>query len=79
MVNRDREQSHAAVIDLVGARATGELQVSEVNGPDVDAANSFEHPDRVTVREHRRAITGHRFDYVVPAHSVSVLRVPLAP
>jgi alpha-N-arabinofuranosidase len=79
VVNRDRELSHAAVIDLVGARATGELQVSEVNGPSVDAANSFEHPDRVGVREHRRAITGHRFDYVFPAHSLSVLRVPLTP
>jgi alpha-L-arabinofuranosidase len=45
----------------------------------VDATNSFEHPDRVGVREHRRAVTGHRFDYAFPAHSVSVLRVPLAP
>ena len=79
VINRDREQSHAGTVDLGGARASGELQVSEVNGPDVDAANSFEHPDRVGVREHRRAIAGHRFDCVFPAHSVSVLRVPLAP
>ena len=68
-----------ATIDLGGATASGELRVYEVNGPDVDATNSFEHPDRVGVREHRRAVTGHRFDYTFPAHSVSVLRVPLAP
>ncbi len=46
---------------------------------DVDATNSFERPDRVGEREHRRPVTGHRFDHTFPAHSVSVLRVPLAP
>jgi alpha-N-arabinofuranosidase len=79
VVNRDREQRHEATIDLGGAAASGEARIYEVNGPDVDATNSFEHPDRVGVREHRRAVTGHRFDYAFPAHSVSVLRVPLAP
>ena len=79
VVNRDRDRRHEATIDLGGATASGELRVFEVNGPDVDATNSFEHPDRVGVREHRRAVTGHRFDYAFPAHSVSVLRVPLAP
>jgi alpha-L-arabinofuranosidase len=56
----------------------GEILVSEVNGPDVDATNSFEHPDRVAVREHRHLTTGHLFDYEFPAHSVSVFRVRLA-
>ena len=46
VVNRDRDRAHAATIDLGGAAATGELLVSEVNGPTVDATNSFEHPDR---------------------------------
>jgi alpha-N-arabinofuranosidase len=79
VVNRDRDRGHTATIDLGGAGATGELRVSEVNGPDVDTTNSFEHPDRVGVQEHRRAVAGRRFDYTFPAHSVSVLRVPLAP
>ena len=79
VVNRDRDQGHSATIDLGSAVATGELRVSEVNGPDVDATNSFEHPGRVGVREHRRAVAGHRFDYTFPAHSVTVLRVSLAP
>jgi alpha-N-arabinofuranosidase len=79
VVNRDREQRHEATIDLGGAAASGEARIYEVNGPDVDATNSFEHPDRVGVREHRRAVTGHRFNHAFPAHSVSVLRVPLAP
>jgi alpha-L-arabinofuranosidase len=79
VVNRDRDRSHAATIDLGAATATGELHVSEVNGPDVGATNSFEHPNRVGVREHRRPVTGHRFEVEFPAHSVSVLRVHLAP
>ena len=79
VVNRDRDRAHRATIDLGGATATGELLVSEVNGPDVDATNSFEHPDRVGVREHRRAASGHRLEHEFPAHSVSVLRVRLGP
>jgi alpha-N-arabinofuranosidase len=79
VVNRDRDRAHEATIDLGGAAAAGELRVSEVNGPDVDATNSFEHPDRVSVREHRQTVTGSRLAHTFPAHSVSVLRVPLAP
>jgi alpha-N-arabinofuranosidase len=79
VVNRDRDQHHAARIDLGRAKATGELRIDEVNGPGVDATNSFEHPERVSVRAHRHSVTGHGFDYTFPAHSVSVLRVPLAP
>jgi alpha-N-arabinofuranosidase len=79
VVNRDRDQAHTATIDLGSATAAGELRAFEVNGPDVDATNSFEHPDRVGVREHRRAASGHRFDYVFPAHSVTMLRLALAP
>jgi len=35
-------------------RLTGGLLVSEVNGPAVDAINSFERPDLVGVQERRR-------------------------
>ena len=45
VVNRDRDQSHKATIDLGGAEVAGSLQVSEVNGPDVGATNSFEQPN----------------------------------
>jgi alpha-N-arabinofuranosidase len=78
VVNRDRKRSHAATIDLAGGAATGEVHISEVNGPDVDATNSFEHPDRVGVREHRRPVSGPRLEHEFSAHSVSVLRLRLA-
>jgi alpha-N-arabinofuranosidase len=77
VVNRDRDQSHAATLDLGGAVVTEDLEVSEVSGPDVAATNSFEHPDLVGVREHRRQVRGGHFDHEFPARSLSVLRMRL--
>jgi len=74
VVNRDRERAHAATLDLGGATATGGLAVSEVNGPDVGATNSFAEPRLVDVRESRVERGGGRFDYEFPAHSITVLR-----
>jgi len=77
VVNRDKDQSHKATIDLGGAQATGEIQVSEVTGPDVGAVNSFERPDVVGVRERKVEGQGRTLDYEFPARSVSVLRMRL--
>jgi alpha-N-arabinofuranosidase len=74
VVNRDRERAHAATVDLGGATATGGLAVSEVNGSDVGATNSFAEPRLVDVRESRVERGGGRFDYDFPAHSITVLR-----
>ena len=65
-------------IDLGEAEAKGEVLVSEVNGKDVDAVNSFETPHAVDVREGKLGVRGQRFEHEFPAHSISVLRVPLA-
>ncbi len=78
VVNRDHDRGHAATIELVGVAATGGVLASEVNGPDVRATNSFEHPRLVDVRELRLDLAGPRFEYEFPAHSVTVLRMPLA-
>ncbi len=75
VVNRDRERSHLATIDLGGATVTGGLLVSDVTGPDVGAVNSFERPDVVCVQERRREVGGATLDYDFPAHSLSVLRM----
>ena len=77
VVNRDKDQSHKATIDLGGAQATGEIQVSEVTGPDVGAVNSFERPDVVGVRERTVDGQGRTLDYEFPAKSISVLRMRL--
>ena len=75
VVNRDRDKSHAATIDLGGVKVSGDIQVSEVSGQDIAAMNSFEHPDVVGVRERRLEHGGARFDHEFPARSLSVLRL----
>jgi alpha-N-arabinofuranosidase len=77
VINRDRERPHAAVVALSGAAVAGRVAVAEVNGPDVGTTNSFEAPTRVDVRERQLDATGARFEYTFPAHSVTVLRLPL--
>jgi len=78
VVNRDRDRSHRVTIELADVAAAGGVLASEVNGPDVGATNSFEHPRRVDVQERRLDLAGRRFDYEFPAHSVTVLRTALA-
>ena len=46
----------------------------EVNGPDVGATNSFEHPRRVDVRERKLEAQGAGLALALPAHSITVLR-----
>ncbi len=78
VVNRDRDRSHTATIELADVAVTAGVLLSEVNGPDVGATNSFEHPRRVDVQERRLAPAGRRFEYEFPPHSLTVLRAPLA-
>ncbi len=77
VVNRDRDRAHRAAIELGDAAIKDDALLSEVNGLDVDATNSFETPRAVDVRETRLSARGHRFEHEFPAHSISVLRVPL--
>ncbi|HYB40662.1 MAG TPA: alpha-L-arabinofuranosidase C-terminal domain-containing protein [Candidatus Methylomirabilis sp.] len=75
LVNRDRERDLTASLAVSGADVAGEVLVWEVNGPDVGATNSFEHPRRVDVSERRAMAGSGGLDYVCPAHSVSILRL----
>jgi alpha-L-arabinofuranosidase len=77
VVNRDRDRGHRASIELGEAAVNDDVHVAEVNGPDVDATNSFETPRAVDVSETRLTARGHRFEHEFPAHSISVLRVSL--
>jgi alpha-N-arabinofuranosidase len=77
VVNRDCDHAHRAAIALGEAAVTGDVLVSEVNGSDVGAANSFETPRAVDVRETRLTARGHRLEHEFPAHSISILRLPL--
>jgi len=77
VINRDRDRGHRASIELGGGAIKDDVTVEEVNGPGVDATNSFENPRAVDVRETRLSARGQRFEHEFPAHSISVMRVPL--
>ena len=77
VVNRDRDRGHRASIELGGAAIKDDVTVAEVNGAGVDATNSFEHPRAVDVRETRISARGQLFEHEFPAHSISVMRMPL--
>jgi alpha-L-arabinofuranosidase len=78
VVNRDRDRSHQATVQLTGGSVAAGVQVSEVNGASPEVMNSFERPDAVGVKEQRLGLTGSSFEYTFPAHSVTVLRFGLA-
>ena len=78
VVNRDRERDLSATIDLTGAAAAGAADAWEVNGPSVSAMNSFESPRVVDVRARTIDAKGARLDLTFPAHSITVVRLPLA-
>jgi alpha-L-arabinofuranosidase len=77
LVNRDRDRDLTASIALAGADVGEAIRGWEVNGPDVEAMNSFEHPRRVDVREVRATARSGGLDYVCPAHSITILRFAL--
>jgi alpha-N-arabinofuranosidase len=78
VVNRDKDRGHKVEVQLVGGSAGSGVDAAEVNGAGPDAMNSFDHPDAVAVREQRMNLGGTSFEYVFPAHSVTVLRCELA-
>jgi len=76
VVNRDRDNSISATIELQdGRRATGGVAY-EVNGADPGVLNTFETPDAVSVRE-RHLGAADCVTYAFPAHSVTVLRLDI--
>jgi alpha-N-arabinofuranosidase len=75
VVNRSLDESPSTTVEVGGRVLSGEVRVYEVNGPNVRASNSFEHPDAVSVRSGLLPpVSGERFEYTFPAHSLTVLR-----
>ena len=79
LVNRDRDRVQPAIIEVVGGTLAAPARVWEVNGPEVAATNSFEHPRRVDVRERQAAARGGGLEYACPAHSITILRLAVEP
>ncbi len=77
VVNGHPEEAIEAEIFL-HAQPRGEARAWELNGDSPDDANSFEEPDRVKPREKTVEVPGARFSYTFPAHSHTVIELPLA-
>lgn len=83
VVNRDRERSHTATIQLADGVAVSGLLAYEVSGTHPDVVNSFENPHEVDVKEHHLDLSGSSFaggnlEYTFLPHSFTLLRLSLA-
>jgi len=77
-VNTSRDRTLKTTIAVNGAAVSAGGSMRTVTADSLEAANSFRTPDAVTVRS--GAVAGGRtFTVDLPAHSVSVLTLPLAP
>ncbi|HEV2617565.1 MAG TPA: alpha-L-arabinofuranosidase C-terminal domain-containing protein [Candidatus Acidoferrales bacterium] len=73
VVNRHPTDNISAdiVIDGFTPRASGELH--EINGPSLDATNTFARPNQVTAKQRTFSDAGRAFRQTFAAHSVSVM------
>ncbi|RJP25788.1 MAG: alpha-N-arabinofuranosidase [Candidatus Abyssobacteria bacterium SURF_5] len=75
VVNRHRENPIVAQISLDSFYPKKVCRVFEINGPQVDAKNSFSEPDNVKTVEKRFNSAAAEFRYEFPAHSVTLLKL----
>ena len=73
VVNRSRTEAMETTISLADGQFTGSVQVSIVNGPGVEAENTFEKPNQVGTRETTFEASGKSLTYSFEPHSVTAL------
>jgi alpha-N-arabinofuranosidase len=75
-VNTSRDRALNTTITVAGATVGADGSMHTLTGPSLQAANSFRTPDAVTVRQ-SKVPGGSSFTIELPAHSVSVVSLPL--
>jgi alpha-L-arabinofuranosidase len=77
VVNRHRDQSIEADLEVQDKQFSGTVGISEVNGPDIKAENDF---NKTTVKTVERSVTadGRKLRYAFPPHSFTMLKAGLA-
>lgn len=78
VINRHRHEPAEVRVEVEGAEPAGQGLGHQLNGPSALSGNSAAHPDAVALRPVAPFPAGRRFTYTFPAHSVTVLEVPLA-
>ncbi|UCD59138.1 MAG: alpha-N-arabinofuranosidase [Candidatus Hydrogenedentota bacterium] len=74
VINRHRDEPMETDIDLGGFQPRKKAVAHEINGPSVEAKNSFEEPDKVRVTEKPFSEAAAEFTYEFPAHSITLMK-----
>lgn len=77
IVNRAPSGEAEMELDLGGVDPTGDIEVHTVSGPALDAVNSFAEPERVGVSVGSLPCERRPIVLELPAHTVTVLVVPI--
>lgn len=70
-------EPRAMRLSLKGARPGEQASVAQLTVPSPEAGNSFEAPEAVVPRTFTVAMPGATTEHTLPAHSLTVMRVPL--
>ncbi len=70
-INRHPSDAMPVEIKLAEGSFDGTAQIHIVNGPDIDASNSFDHPDNVTTRQTTMDVSGSRATLELEPHAVT--------
>ena len=73
VVNRSEKDAIETSITLDSGHFAGPVQAHTINGPDIKAENSFDHPDAVGVFKTDLKVERKDFVYTFEPHSVTVL------
>jgi alpha-N-arabinofuranosidase len=77
LVNRDIEKDIDTMVRLSGGQMDGPVEMARLNAPSLTEWNSFENPDRVKIEHSQLAINHGELRILLPAHSISKLKVRL--
>ncbi len=75
VVNRHREKPIRTVLTVRNARIAGPATAFEINGASPETENSFSEPENVKIVQKGMGDAGEKFEYVFPAHSVTLLKL----
>ncbi len=75
VINRHKENDIEAEINLKNFIPKQKSKVRYLNAPEVTTANDFNEPDNVVIRESEFTNTRKQFNYVFPAHSITIIEI----
>ena len=73
VVNRSQAEAMETTISLADGQFAESIKVSVVNGPDINAENTFDKPNQVGIQESTLKTSGKSFIYSFEPHSVTAL------